>query len=188
MGSAGFVPRTFYLKLLMILSAAAAVAAASASGYTYSYGGEAPHTAAGKSFLPEVFAVQGIVYCRSGHKLNPLKGSVLRITCLGVDKYGYETAPFSILTRATDGNGYFLAKLSAKHLEDGGVKLSECKAFLQSSPLKDCQLATDVNKGLSGAPLSSFRPIGSGGLRLYSVGPFVYSTVPQQTPAFLPYY
>lgn len=107
-------------------------------------------------------------------------GGVVRITCLGVDKYGYEMSPFSILTRPTDANGYFLAKLSTK--EDDGCKISECKAFLHSSPIKTCKFATDTNMGVSGAPLSVYRPLGSNNMRLYSLGPFVYDSVPKPTP------
>lgn len=108
-------------------------------------------------------------------------GGVVRITCLGLDKYGYETAPFSILSRPTDGNGYFLAKLSSELLEADGVKITQCKAFVHSSRLKACPYATDTNKGLSGAPLSAYRTLGSSNMRLYSVGPFVYSFNPQQS-------
>lgn len=112
-------------------------------------------------------------------------GGVIRITCLGLDKYGYETAPFSVLSRPTDGNGYFLSKLSTQLLEDDGVKISQCKAFLHTSPLlKTCPFATDVNRGSSGAPISAYKAVGSSGMRLYSVGPFVYSSEPQQiTPS-----
>ncbi|KAK4418105.1 hypothetical protein Salat_2223200 [Sesamum alatum] len=137
-----------------------------------------------KEFLPGVFSVQGIVYCKSGSKVFPLKGGVVRITCLGIDKDGYETAPFSILSRPTDANGYFLSKLSSQLLEDDGVKISQCKVFLHSSPLKTCPVATDVNKGLSGAPLSAYRPIGFNGMRLYSVGPFVCSSEPQKSSPY----
>ncbi|KAL3827799.1 hypothetical protein ACJIZ3_016601 [Penstemon smallii] len=129
-----------------------------------------------REFMPRVFSVQGIIYCKSGTKVFPLKGGVVRIACLGIDKDGYETAPFSILTRPTDGNGYFLAKLSSKPLEEDGCKIFQCKAFLHSSLVQGCQLATEANRGLSGAPLSTFRTLGSGDMRLYSVGPFVYSS------------
>lgn len=103
----------------------------------------------------------------------------MRITCLGIDKYGYETAPFSKLSRATDANGYFLSKLSSQLLRDvGGVNVTQCKAFLHTSRLKMCPYATNFNNGLSGAPLSAYRTIGSKDMRLYSVGPFIYSSNP----------
>ncbi|GFQ04110.1 proline-rich protein 3 [Phtheirospermum japonicum] len=149
----------------------------------YGYGLEDPKAEAskiiGKKLMPGLFSVQGIVYCKSASKVLPLKGGVVRITCLGIDKYGYETAPFSILSHPTDANGYFLAKLSAQLLEESGVKISQCKAFLHSSSLKSCPIATEINKGLTGAPLSAYRAVGSNNMRLYSVGPFVYTSEPQ---------
>lgn len=104
----------------------------------------------------------------------------MRITCLGNDKYGYETAPFSKLSRPTDANGYFLAKLSSQLLRDvGGVNITQCKAFLHSSRLKICPFATNFNNGLSGAPLSAYRTFGSIDMRLYNIGPFMYGSDPQ---------
>ncbi|XP_020550726.1 proline-rich protein 3 [Sesamum indicum] len=170
-----------HLLCLFLLSM---IVVASASGYGY---GSKPDVESSKSsgtrkkFLPGVFSVQGMIYCKSGSKVFPLKGGVVRITCLGIDKDGYETAPFSILSRPTDANGYFFSKLSSQLLEDDGVKISQCKVFLHSCPLKTCPVATDVNKGLSGAPLSAYRPIGFNNMRLYSVGPFVYSSETQKS-------
>ncbi|KAI3449448.1 hypothetical protein Pfo_006113 [Paulownia fortunei] len=176
----GKISSLFYLLLL------SGIVVASAGGYGYGVNPKPnPNVETsktiGKEFLPGVFSVQGIVYCKSGSKVFPLKGGVIRITCLGIDKYGYETAPFSILSRPTDSNGYFLAKLSSQLLEEDGLKISQCKAFLHSSPLKTCQFPTDVNKGSSGEPLSAYRPVGSNSMRLYSVGPFVYISGPQQS-------
>ncbi|KAL3648071.1 hypothetical protein CASFOL_009039 [Castilleja foliolosa] len=157
----------------------------------YGFGVEGPNAEVseiiGKKLMPPVFSVQGMVYCKSASKVLPLKvylriqnsvGGIVRITCLGIDKYGYETAPFSILSRPTDSNGYFLAKLSAQLVEESGVKISQCKAFLHSSLLKSCSIATEINKGLTGAPLLGYRAVGSN-MRLYSVGPFVYTSYPQ---------
>ncbi|KAK6120176.1 hypothetical protein DH2020_046082 [Rehmannia glutinosa] len=167
------VAKIYSLLCLFLLSE---IVGSFAGGYGSGYGGSDPKTETskiiGKKFLPGIFSVQGIVYCKSASKVFPLKG---------IDKFGYETAPFSILSRPTDGNGYFLAKLSSQLLEEDGVKISQCKAFLHSSPLKTCPIATDVNKGSSGAPLSAYRPVGSNNMRLYSVGPFVYTSGPQQS-------
>ncbi|KAL7151145.1 hypothetical protein ABFS83_04G011900 [Erythranthe nasuta] len=179
------------LRNLVLILSVIYVVVDSASGYGYS---KDPNKGAykntnNKDFMPPQFSVQGIVYCKSSsNKLSPLKGGVIRIACLGIDKYGYETAPFSVLTKPTDGNGYFLTKLSSKPLleNDGngdgdGVKISKCKAFLHSAPLlKSCPFPTDVNKGSTGAPISAYRAVN--GARLYSVGPFVYSSQPQKIP------
>ncbi|KAL0435915.1 UNVERIFIED_CONTAM: hypothetical protein Sradi_0299400 [Sesamum radiatum] len=158
----------FSLLLCLLLSSMIVVA----WGSGYGYGRNPDVESTRKEFIPGVFSVQGMIYCKSGSNVVPLKG---------IDKDGYETAPFSVLSRPTDANGYFLAKLSSQLLEDDGVKISQCKVFLHRSPLKTCQVATDVNKGLSGAPLSAYRPIGFNSMRLYSVGPFIYSSEPQKS-------
>ncbi|CAI9785596.1 unnamed protein product [Fraxinus pennsylvanica] len=168
----------FYLLFLSLLLVA------SANGYGYGYGAPKPKLESPdprKEFLPASFRVQGIIYCKSGSKLNPLKGAIARITCLALDKYGYEPAPFSILSRPTDANGYFLTKLSFR-LEDG-CKITQCKTFLESSPSNTCQFASDVNYGSNGVVLSAYRLVGGQkGTRLYSVGPFVYTSEPKTAP------
>ncbi|KAI5680484.1 hypothetical protein M9H77_01711 [Catharanthus roseus] len=88
-------------------------------------------------------------------------GALARITCLGVDKYGYESAPFSLLSCPTDSKD--------------AVKITECKAFLESSPLQSCNCPTDENYGKTGATLSSYRFIADKKTKLYSVKPFVYT-------------
>ncbi|KAH6768909.1 hypothetical protein C2S51_014245 [Perilla frutescens var. frutescens] len=171
--------RSMLLALRLLPLFMTVIAGAPVSGYGYDPN---PNSKISKNmFFPEVFSVQGIVYCKSASGITPLKGGVIRITCLGLDKYGYETAPFSILSRPTDGNGYFLAKLSSELLKADGVKISQCKAFLHSSRLKACPYATNINKGLSGAPLSAYRSLGYSSMRLYSIGPFVYTFNPQQS-------
>lgn len=110
-------------------------------------------------------------------------GAVARITCLAEDEYGYETAPFSILSGATDAKGYFFATLSPSELQDKW-KLTECKAFLDYSPFQYCQVPTDVNHGITGHLLASYRIINTKKIKLYSVGPFFYTseTEPKSTP------
>ncbi|KAG6412572.1 hypothetical protein SASPL_125254 [Salvia splendens] len=170
------------LLLTLYLFPLTVIVRASATGYGY---GPNPNSYdSNNKFFPEVFSVQGVVYCKSASGVIPHKGSVVRITCVGLDKDGYETAPFSVLSRPTDANGYFLAKLSTELLEADGFKITQCKTFLHSSKLKACPYATNIGSGLSGAPLSAYRTLGSSKLRLYSVGPFVYDSTPQQkTPS-----
>ncbi|XP_057790423.1 protein SEED AND ROOT HAIR PROTECTIVE PROTEIN-like [Salvia miltiorrhiza] len=167
------------LLLTLYLFPLTVIVGASASGYGYGPNPNSYHLK--NKYFPEVFSVQGIVYCKSTSGVFPLKGSVVRITCLGLDKYGYETAPFSVLSRPTDANGYFLAKLSSELLEADGVKIVQCKTFLHSSKMRACPYATNISSGVSGAPLSAYRMLGSANMRLYSVGPFVYTFTPQQT-------
>lgn len=99
---------------------------------------------------------------------------------MAVNKKGYETAPFSILSSQADAKGYFFAALSASEVEEGW-KLKECKVFLDKSPLKECNVPSDVNKGVSGAPLAYSKSRLLKHLNLYSVGPFFY-TPPSTNP------
>lgn len=92
-----------------------------------------------------------------------------------MDKYGYETAPFSMLSHPTDEKGYFFFISFSLYWFKDAVKISECKAFLESSPLRSCDFPTDVNKGQTGALLSSYR-MQDKKTKLYSVGPFVYAS------------
>ncbi|XP_052170107.1 proline-rich protein 3-like [Diospyros lotus] len=120
--------------------------------------------------------IQGLIYCKSGGKLIPLQGALARITCLAVNMNGYESASFSVLSQPTDAKGYFLTTVSAQQLKAaGGVTITECKAFLEKSPLESCKVATDVNKGISGAPLPSKYRLLSHNIKLFSVGPFFYT-------------
>lgn len=109
-------------------------------------------------------------------------GAVARVTCGYVDEVGYETGPISVLSHVTDSKGYFFATLSLAELQGSKLKLTECKAYLESSPLDTCKVPTDVNHGISGAPLSSYRLIDNK-IRLYSVGPFFCTAqVPKPVP------
>ena len=105
-------------------------------------------------------------------------GAVARITCLAVDEHDYETEPFSILSKPTDSRGYYSATLFPNELNNK-LKLTECRAFLEKSPLKTCKVATDVNKGISGAPLFYHRLLDNKKIKLYSVLPFIYTSQPK---------
>ncbi|KAE8009437.1 hypothetical protein FH972_005874 [Carpinus fangiana] len=102
-------------------------------------------------------------------------GAVTRITCEAVDENGFETAPFSFLSDACDAKGYFFATLSAAEVEDNR-KLTECRAFLELSPSETCVVPTDVNKGISGALLGSYRLLNDKKMKLYTVGPFLFTS------------
>ncbi|XVF22163.1 hypothetical protein REPUB_Repub12eG0150000 [Reevesia pubescens] len=128
--------------------------------------------------------VQGLVLCKSGPKYYPIQGALARITCLAIDENGYEKT-YSVCSGETDEKGYFFAPLSTlglDNLDDQLTKLTECKAFLESSPLETCNIPVDVNKGISGAPLSEhFRVLSQKRMKLYSVGPFFF-TEPNSVP------
>uniref|UniRef100_A0A7N2N4Q1 Proline-rich protein 3 n=1 Tax=Quercus lobata TaxID=97700 RepID=A0A7N2N4Q1_QUELO len=144
---------------------------------------EKPNLPEGKDeLLPTIFGIQGLVLCKSGSQYFPLKGAVARITCVAVDENGYETAPFSILSNGCDGNGYFFATLSPYSSLVENKKIKECKAFLDYSPLDTCKVPTDVNHGISGGLLSSYRVLNEKNMKLYSVGPFFYTSETQSVP------
>ena len=100
-------------------------------------------------------------------------GAVARITCKGVDEYGYETESLSILSCATDAKGYFIATLSPYEVKDNR-RLRECRAFLELSPSEVCDVPTDVNKGISGATLASYQLPHVKNMKLFIVGPFFF--------------
>ncbi|TXG49832.1 hypothetical protein EZV62_025707 [Acer yangbiense] len=108
-------------------------------------------------------------------------GAVAKVTCLVDDIYGSKTTLFSISSKATDSKGYFLAELSSLKLSDN-LKLKQCKVFLDNSPLKDCNIPTDVNRGITGALLNSYRILNEKKIKLYSVGPFFFTPVTKSTP------
>ncbi|XVE73360.1 hypothetical protein DITRI_Ditri11bG0111800 [Diplodiscus trichospermus] len=133
---------------------------------------------------PEVLpiGVQGLVLCKSGsHGYYPIEGALARITCLSVDENGYEK-PYSVYSGKTDAKGYFFATLSPLGLYDQLTKLRDCKAFLESSPVGNCNVPVDVNKGITGAPLSDFRVLDQKRMKLYSVGPFFFCSEPNSVP------
>ena len=98
-------------------------------------------------------------------------GALAKLTCKAVDEVGVEKT-ISICSGATDAKGYFFATVS--HLDI--LKLKECKAYLQSSPLKTCNAPTNVNKAIDGALLSAFRVLKEKRVKLYSVRPFFYTS------------
>ncbi|PON65841.1 hypothetical protein PanWU01x14_113300, partial [Parasponia andersonii] len=78
------------------------------------------------------------------------------ITCLAVDyQESYETALFSIKSEASDSKGYFYVTLSSDRLGNQ-LKLKDCKAYLDHSPLEVCNIPTNVNNGILGYVLASY--------------------------------
>ncbi|KAF5731417.1 hypothetical protein HS088_TW18G00094 [Tripterygium wilfordii] len=110
-----------------------------------------------------------------------LPGAVAKIICTAVDVLGYETR-LPVSTCKTDAKGYYFSTLDHSLLEDG-LKLRECKAFIESSPLEYCKVPTDVNKGITGALLSTYRILNDRKMKLYSINPFFYTTEPKSVPS-----
>ncbi|XP_061350209.1 protein SEED AND ROOT HAIR PROTECTIVE PROTEIN-like [Gastrolobium bilobum] len=130
--------------------------------------------------LPTIIGVQGVVLCKSGSNYFPIQGAVARVTCGCVNELGYETGPISALSHITDKKGYFFATLSLAEI-GSKLKLTECKAYLESSPLETCKVPTDVNYGIKGARLSSYRLLDNK-INLYTVGPFFCTSQPKPVP------
>lgn len=105
-------------------------------------------------------------------------GAVARITCLAADEQGYEMAPFSFLSGPSDEKGYYFATLYPSQVEDN-CKLTQCKAFLENSPLKTCNVPTDENTGINGAPVIPYGNLKAKKMQLYSVKPLFYTSQPE---------
>ncbi|CAN0891287.1 Protein SEED AND ROOT HAIR PROTECTIVE PROTEIN [Linum grandiflorum] len=103
--------------------------------------------------------VEGIVACKTRSDYFPLQGAEKQ-----------EKQVWSL----TDERGYFFKLLPAHKDSD------YCKAFLEKSPLKKCSFGTDVNKGMSGAKLSTYKILHDKSIKLYPVGPFFYSPAATQ--------
>ncbi|CAJ2629094.1 unnamed protein product [Trifolium pratense] len=113
--------------------------------------------------------VQGVILCKSGSNYFPIQGAVARVTCECVNELGNKTSHISKLSHATDNKGYYFAKMGSK------LKINGCKAYLESSPLEICKVPTNVNHGISGATLSSYRLL-ENNVKLYTVAPFFYTS------------
>ncbi|XP_050237279.1 protein SEED AND ROOT HAIR PROTECTIVE PROTEIN-like [Mercurialis annua] len=134
-----------------------------------------------EDLLHTLIGVQGLIYCKLGPKILPVEGAVARVTCDAVDEYGYETEAVTILSGATDAKGYYLATLSPFEVQNN-IKIKDCRAFLETSPfMKTCNVASDVNKGITGAVLKSVEFLSEKKMKLFSVGPFFYTTGPKSS-------
>ncbi|XP_076908911.1 protein SEED AND ROOT HAIR PROTECTIVE PROTEIN-like [Bidens hawaiensis] len=166
---------TMLCAIVLIFSVATSVVSASAYG---AYGG-APST--------KPIAIQGLIYCKSGSELIPLKGATARVTCLARNHMGLELAPFSVSSCPADDMGYFLAKLSppvTKYFKNVKWELKECKAYLEKSPLEECKVPLDINGGVTGVHIissASHRLLKNS--NLYSIKPFFYTSDEQPKPA-----
>ncbi|CAI8603747.1 unnamed protein product [Vicia faba] len=132
--------------------------------------------------LPTVIGVQGTILCKSGSNYYPIQGAVARVKCECVNELGYETGPITVFSHVTDGKGYYFTTLSLPGL-GSKLKINECKAYLESSPLETCKVPTDVNHGISGASLSSYRLLDNN-FKLYSVAPFFCTSQAKSVPGY----
>ncbi|KAG6393570.1 hypothetical protein SASPL_147814 [Salvia splendens] len=126
--------------------------------------------------------VEGLVYCQSCENygswhLNgakPIKAATISVICKDHrNRISYYKA-FN-----TDKNGYFYAELKGFKMSHSFLDhpLHSCKVKLVSSPLKTCNLLTNVNYGLNGAPLryEDKRIVGSNyEAVIYAAGPLAF--------------
>ncbi|XP_050236199.2 proline-rich protein 3-like [Mercurialis annua] len=124
---------------------------------------------------PLHIGIEGLVLCKSGSSYVPIKGAVAKISCSILGENGYMTRLFSCSTGASDAKGYFFKAIPV-------VGLKDCNVKLEKSSLESCNIPTDVNKGITGAQLSSYRILSDEKLKLYSVGPFFYTSESKPTP------
>ncbi|TXG63366.1 hypothetical protein EZV62_010360 [Acer yangbiense] len=132
-----------------------------------------------ENYLP--ISIQGLVLCKSGPRYNPIpiEGAVARITCESVEKSGnYKTKVLSFLSPATNVEGYFFATLPNSILNKDKLKIKDCKVLLESSPLKTCKVPTNINKGLTGSPLHTYRLLKDKKMKLYSADTLYYTSQP----------
>ncbi|XVF79387.1 hypothetical protein PTKIN_Ptkin14bG0218200 [Pterospermum kingtungense] len=128
---------------------------------------------------PYSIAVEGFVYCKTPSSHYPILKALAKVTCKAVDEVGVEkTVP--ICSVPTDAKGYFYATVSSIN---ESMKLKDCKAFLESSPETKCNVPTDVNKGITGFPLSGgYRVLNNKHTKLYSAQPFFYTSATKSVP------
>ncbi|PON40518.1 hypothetical protein PanWU01x14_296540 [Parasponia andersonii] len=122
--------------------------------------------------------IQGVILCKTGiNTYVPIEGAVARVTCpnysyVNGQKY-YKDVPSSILSYATDANGFFVVRFSVSQLIRG-FNVKDCKVYAEYSPLDSCNVPTDVNNGISGANLSLLNTLIDN--ISYTAGPFIYTS------------
>ncbi|KAJ4727726.1 Pollen Ole e 1 allergen/extensin [Melia azedarach] len=160
------------ISLALLLSSLLVIA--SAGGYAPYPNVETPQQEEIRDQPFNLLGIQGLIYCKKHSEITPIEGAVARIKCLATDEHGYERAPFSILSDATDAKGYFFATLSPLEVKYFS-RLKECKAFLELSPSGNCSVPTNINNGITGALLTSYRPLSKRNMILFSVPPFYFT-------------
>lgn len=107
---------------------------------------------------PVDVVVEGLVYCQSCAQhgswsltgAKPIKSATIGVVCKNHrNRISYYKA------FQTNQNGYFYAELKGFKMTHSFLDhpLHSCKVRLVASPLKTCNLLTNVNYGLYGAPL-----------------------------------
>ncbi|CAH8362943.1 unnamed protein product [Eruca vesicaria subsp. sativa] len=121
-------------------------------------------------------AIEGLILCKSGNETYPIKGAKVIVVCPIVDSYGKLVAKVIISSYPTDLKGYFYFIMYG--LSHKVKNINGCKVMLESSPVSMCKTRTNVNKGVTGAPLSSdsSKFLSRDNLNLYTLEPFYFSS------------
>ncbi|KAL9673826.1 hypothetical protein QQ045_030088 [Rhodiola kirilowii] len=123
-----------------------------------------------KPVSPTIIGVRGAIFCKKGLKLTPIEGACAKVTCAAKGK-----KPFTIISAPSDKKGFFMATLSLHEIELNWNLKKDCKAYLHSSPFNYCHVKTNLNNGLSGAPLKTSKSIPKQHLKVFYVGSFAFT-------------
>ncbi|XP_010506790.1 PREDICTED: proline-rich protein 3-like [Camelina sativa] len=129
-------------------------------------------------------AIEGLILCKSGYKTYPIQGAKVKVVCPIFDSYGKLVAKVTISSYPTDMKGYF--HFVAYGLSLKVKNINSCNVKLESSPLSTCKIPTNVNKGVTGAPLSPDNSnfLSHDNLILYTLEPFYFSTPVAPKPVY----
>ncbi|CAN1299648.1 Protein SEED AND ROOT HAIR PROTECTIVE PROTEIN [Linum perenne] len=119
-------------------------------------------------------SIKFLFYISYTSVLTSNSGAMVRITCWGVDEEGYEINTLSCQSGPTDAKGYFFEMLPSSNYNKNIS--GNCKAFMEQSPLENCSVPSDVNRGMTGSLLSTYHLLHDKSLKLYSIGPFFYTS------------
>ncbi|CAA7044242.1 unnamed protein product [Microthlaspi erraticum] len=121
-------------------------------------------------------AIQGFIFCKSGYETYPIQGAKVKVVCPIVDSYGKLIAKITLSSYPTDLKGYFY--FITYGLSHKLKNINGCNVKLESSPVSSCKTPTNVNKGFTGAPLSTDKSkfLSDDNLNLYTFEPFYFSS------------
>ncbi|EFH56569.1 hypothetical protein ARALYDRAFT_483934 [Arabidopsis lyrata subsp. lyrata] len=129
-------------------------------------------------------AIEGFILCKYGYKTYPIQGAKVKVVCPMVDSHGKLVAKVTISSYPTDLKGYFY--FITYGLSHKVKNISSCKVKLESSPVYTCKTPTNVNKGVTGAPLSpeNSKFLSHDNLTLYTLEPFYFSSPVAPKPVY----
>ncbi|XP_022942759.1 non-classical arabinogalactan protein 30 [Cucurbita moschata] len=131
---------------------------------------------------PVAIAVEGMVYCQNCQKIGswsltgakPIAGAKISVIC---KNHNNQVSFYKVYE--TNKYGYFYAELVGYKMPHPVLDhpLQACKVKPISSPLSDCDLLTNLNYGIAGAPLRYDKKFVVGPkyrAAVYSAGPLAF--------------